>query len=184
MNTATVPTGVLIHPLTPHTDSRGTLTEIYRESWGLGCRPVQLNAVSSAAGVLRGVHVHARHVDQICVVAGRMVLGLHDIRPTSMAARTSCLIDLDAADPHTVIIPIGVAHGFYFPEPSTMVYAVSEYWRAEDELACRWNSPELGLPWPTHAPMLSERDAVADDYATFVAMFRRARAEHAERQDQ
>jgi dTDP-4-dehydrorhamnose 3,5-epimerase len=78
MTPATLPPGVVVHPLTAHTDARGTLTEIYRDSWDLGCRPVQVNAVWSEAGVLRGVHVPARHADHLCVVTGWMLLGLHD----------------------------------------------------------------------------------------------------------
>jgi dTDP-4-dehydrorhamnose 3,5-epimerase len=173
MTPATLPPGVVVHPLTAHIDARGTLTEIYRDSWDLGCRPVQVNAVWSEAGVLRGVHVHARHADHLCVVGGRMLLGLHDLRPTSAAARTSCLLELDGRRPHAVVVPIGVAHGFYFLEPSTLVYGVSDYWSPDDELACRWDSPELALAWPTHTPILSERDAAAGDYGTFVDTFHR-----------
>ena len=77
-----LPDGVQIHRLAPHNDLRGSVTELYRENWDLGCRLVQLNAVISTAGVLRGVHVHIRHVDHLVLLAGRMVLGLHDMRPS------------------------------------------------------------------------------------------------------
>jgi len=65
--------GVVVHDLTPHHDSRGNLVEIFRESWNLGDRPVQFNAVTSAVGVLRGVHVHVRHVDHLVLVSGQFV---------------------------------------------------------------------------------------------------------------
>ncbi|MEN3377786.1 MAG: dTDP-4-dehydrorhamnose 3,5-epimerase [Hyphomicrobiales bacterium] len=163
--------GVVVRPLTPHRDSRGTFTEIYRESWELGCWPVQFNGVTSAAGVLRGMHVHIQHVDHLAVVAGTMLLALHDVRPWSRTAGTSCLIEIGANAPRAVVIPTGVAHGFYFPEPSVLVYGVSAYWDSNDEVACRWDSAELGLSWPTTAPILSERDAQAPDYAAFRATF-------------
>ena len=166
-----VPEGVVVRSLPPHPDSRGILVEIYRESWDLGCRPVQLNVVSSASGVLRGVHVHVRHADHLVVVAGRMVLGLHDLRPWSTTAGVSQLLEITADSFHAVVIPPGVAHGFYFPVPSMHVYGVSHYWDLADEMSCRWDADELGLAWPTGSPILSERDAAAGGYKAFEDKF-------------
>jgi dTDP-4-dehydrorhamnose 3,5-epimerase len=159
--------GVVVHDLTPHHDSRGNLVEIFRESWNLGDRPVQFNAVTSAVGVLRGVHVHVRHVDHLVLVSGRMIFGLHDLRPWSPTARRSRQLELDTTTPRAVVIPVGVAHGFYFAEPSLLVYGASTYWNPDDEIACRWDAPELHLSWPTRAPILSEQDTVAGGYAAF-----------------
>ena len=166
--------GVAVHELTPHHDGRGHLVEIYRASWGLGCQPVQFNAVTSEAGVLRGVHAHVRHVDHLVVAAGAMTLGLHDIRPWSSTVGVSCQIELDASAPHAAIVPSGVAHGFCFPVPSLLVYGVSHYWDVEDEIICRWDCPELGIIWPTRNPTLSERDTHAPDYGVFVEAFLQA----------
>ena len=165
--------GVVVRPLTPNVDPRGALTEIFRASWDLGCRPVQLNALSSAAGVLRGVHVHVRHTDHLVTIAGRMTLGLHDLRPWSPTARKSCLVEIARNAPCAVVIPVGVAHGFYFPEPSMVIYGTSHYWDAADEIACRWDCPELELEWPTSSPILSQRDAAADGYSAFCRQFER-----------
>ena len=60
-----------------------------------------------------------------------------------------------------------MAHGFYFAEPSLLVYGASTYWNPDDEIACRWDAPELHLSWPTGAPILSEQDTVAGGYAAF-----------------
>jgi dTDP-4-dehydrorhamnose 3,5-epimerase len=168
-----LPEGVVIHPLTPHQDPRGMLVEIFRESWDLGCRPVQWNALTSAAGVLRGVHVHVRHVDHLVLAVGRILLGLHDLRPWSPTSGASQLIELDASVPRAVIVPVGVAHGLYSPEPSLLVYGASHYWDPNDELGCRWNSEELRLAWPATTPTLSERDATAGDYPDLLEAFLR-----------
>jgi dTDP-4-dehydrorhamnose 3,5-epimerase len=169
-----LPHGVAVHALTPHRDARGSVTEIYRETWDLGCRPVQFNALKSAAGVLRGVHVHVRHVDHLVLLSGHMVVGLHDMRPASPTARASCLLELDAGEPSAIVIPVGVAHGLYFPVASVLTYGMSHQWEPSEEIGCRWDCRELGLAWPTSTPVLSERDAAAPDYAESVAIFERA----------
>jgi dTDP-4-dehydrorhamnose 3,5-epimerase len=167
-----LPDGVVVYPLTPHADHRGMFLEIFRESWDLGCQPIQWNAMTSAAGVLRGVHVHVRHADHLVAAAGRIFLGVHDLRPWSPTFGSSELLELDAKVPRAVVVPVGVAHGLYSPEPSLLVYGASRYWDPSDELACRWNSPMLRLPWPTTSPILSERDAAAGDYPSFLEAFR------------
>lgn len=168
---ANLPEGVVIRALTRHADSRGSLTEIYRASWSMGCEPLQINAMSSVAGTLRGVHVHVRHADHLALIAGRMLLGLHDLRGESATRGLSWLTEIDAERPQAVVIPVGVAHGFYFPVASVLVYGVSHYWNSADELGCQWDAAELNLAWPTRAPILSQRDDEAGDYATMCRLF-------------
>ncbi len=166
-----LPDGVAIRSLNLHRDDRGAFLEIFRNEWGTGCEPIQWNVVQSEANVLRGVHVHITHADYLVVIAGRMQLGLHDIRPGAPKNAASRMITLDATQPVAVTIPAGVCHGFYFPIPSIHVYAVSHYWNTSDELGCRFNAPELGLSWPTTAPRLSDRDATASEYRQMVDQY-------------
>jgi dTDP-4-dehydrorhamnose 3,5-epimerase len=155
---------VVVRALSPHEDGRGVFTELYRDEWLVGPRPVQWNAVSSVPGVLRGFHCHVRHADIVTVVAGRMLLGLHDVRPWSPTCGGAQLLDVPAWSA-AVAVPPGVAHGFYFPEESVHVYAASVTFDPEDELGCRWDDPEIGLAWPCTAPLLSERDQHAGSFA-------------------
>jgi dTDP-4-dehydrorhamnose 3,5-epimerase len=60
--------------------------------------------------------------------------------------------------PLAVLIPPGVGHGFYFPVASSLIYSVTDYWDADDELGCRWDDPELHVEWQAADPLLSERD--------------------------
>lgn len=153
-----LPDGVRVLDLIAHRDERGVFTELYREQWETGVAPIQWNAVQSNAGVLRGVHVHSRHDDYLTMAAGRMTLGLCDLRPGSATHMRALTLEIAADQPRAVAIPPGVAHGFYFPEPSVHVYAVSHYWDAADELGCRWDDPGLGIPWAHSQAQLSERD--------------------------
>jgi dTDP-4-dehydrorhamnose 3,5-epimerase len=171
--TANLPDGVIVHELSPHPDTRGIFTEIHRDEWMLGERSVQFNVVRSNARVLRGVHVHARHADYFVLVVGQMLMGLHDLRPWSPTHRVSCLIALDEDRPQAVVTPPGVAHGFYFLTPAVHIYGVSHYWDKADEIALRWDCADLGLAWPSAAPLLSERDQAALDYATGTERFLR-----------
>ena len=154
-----LPDGVQLMSLAKHADERGVFTELFRQSWFSTLTPVQWNAVQSRANVLRGVHVHLRHADYVTVVSGRAVFGLCDLRSESPTSGLRATIEVDGHDMAAIIIPPGVAHGFYFPEPSVHVYAVSEYWDVEDELGCHFADPDLSLGWPSSTPLLSERDA-------------------------
>jgi dTDP-4-dehydrorhamnose 3,5-epimerase len=172
-----LPHGVL-RELASHGDPRGEFTEIYREEWRLGCAAVQWNVVRSASNVLRGVHIHCVHSDHFVMVSGRMRLGLHDARRWSPTWGRSVLLELDATRLRACMIPPGVAHGFYFEEPSMHVYAVSEYWSEVDELGCRFDSRGIGLDWPTAQPILSPRDDAAGSYEAMVAAFEAGTAAH------
>lgn len=153
-----LPQGTVFVPLTAHADERGVFTELYRVEWETGVAPIQWNAVSSQAGVLRGVHVHLRHDDYLTVPIGRAAVGLRDLRRGSSTEGMATLVELSADTPGALVIPHGVAHGFYFYEPSLHVYAVTEYWDPNDELSCHWADPELLIPWPVQSAKVSQRD--------------------------
>jgi dTDP-4-dehydrorhamnose 3,5-epimerase len=154
-----LPDGVRIRVLDPHRDDRGVFTELFREEWGVGVSPVQWNAVTSEPDVLRGVHVHPVHDDYLVVFAGRASVGLSDLRRDSATHGAASLVELDGRAPRAITIPHGVAHGFWFHDAATHIYAVSHVWDTADELGCRWDDPDLGIPWPDGRPRLSPRDA-------------------------
>jgi dTDP-4-dehydrorhamnose 3,5-epimerase len=166
-----VPDGIAIRDLALRADERGSLTEIFRQSWSSAFQPVQWNASRSEARVLRGVHIHRRHTDYFVVLAGAMLLGLHDIRLTSPTRGRSVLLPLDGNAPRAVAIPPGVAHGFYFLEPCVHLCGVDQYWDGSDEIGCRFDSPELDLSWPNLAPILSTRDSQAGSYSEMARQF-------------
>lgn len=172
-----LPHGVALRPLQMNRDSRGSFTELFRNEWETGIRPVQWNAVSSRAGTLRGVHLHVRHDDYLVTLKGRVSAGLRDLRRHSPTEGLSTVVEL-SEDPLTaLLIPHGVAHGFYFHEPSLHLYAVTTYWDTADELACRWDDPGLEIDWPAEPEHVSERDATASSLAELLAGLERQAAE-------
>lgn len=166
-----LPDGVLIAPLTLYDDERGAFAELYREAWELGPRPLQWNYSHSVANVLRGVHTHEVQYDYLVVVAGTMILALRDSRASSSTFGRASMMTLEWSDPHMVVIPPGVSHGFYCPEPSAYVLGVSAYFTQPENLDCRWDDPEMGFAWPCDAPLLSNRDAKAGTYSEMLARF-------------
>ena len=164
-----LPAGVFTRALEMHRDERGCLTEIFRSAWQTGIEPVQWNAISSAAGVMRGVHVHLRHDDYAVLIQGRASVGLCDLRPDSPTHGLAALVEHSGEHLTVLGIPPGVAHGFYFHEPSLLIQAVNADYRPEDELGCHWADPGLGIPWPVGSARTSHRDAAAPPLPALLA---------------
>lgn len=154
-----LPAGVRTYLLHPNPDVRGSVTEIFREEWVVGPRPLQWNAVVSGSGVLRGVHVHARHDDYIALVRGRVAVGLSDLRRGSLTSRTGSVVEVRESGPLAIAIPAGVAHGIYTFDDSVLMYGVSQYYDPADEFVCDWREPGLQIPWPVSDAIISDRDA-------------------------
>jgi dTDP-4-dehydrorhamnose 3,5-epimerase len=144
-----------------HPDERGVFTEVFRDEWNIAARPVQWNVVSSAAGVLRGVHVHPRHDDYFVLVSGSATIGLADLRDGSPTKGVAAVVEQRGDNLSALVIPHGVAHGVLYHAPSTHLYSVSHEWHTDDEVAMRWDDPDLGIPWPAVPTLLSQRDAEA-----------------------
>ena len=142
-------------------DARGRFMETFRKEWfpDRTWEIVQGNRSESAAGVLRGLHYHQQQVDFWQLLEGKVRVALADLRAWSPTYRTVEIIDLDAAQPLGLYIPVGVAHGFYAQSQAVLTYLVDNYYTGGDELGVAWNDPTLAIPWQIHDPILSERDA-------------------------
>jgi dTDP-4-dehydrorhamnose 3,5-epimerase len=151
--------GVVVVVPEVHADDRGFFLETLREDV-LGTTFVQGNHSRSKAGVLRGLHYHARQADAWYVVHGRCRVGLADLRKRTERP-ASLTIDLSEDDPATLFIPPGVAHGFAALTDLDLVYWVTHYFDGTDEHGVAWNDPTLAVPWEIPDPLLSERDAGA-----------------------
>lgn len=164
--------------LSPHRDNRGSFTEIFYNSWDTGIEPRQWSAVNSMTRVLRGMHLHLRHDEYICILKGMACVGLYDLRKSSPTYKSHSLVELNGDRPARLSFPAGVLHAWYFYEDSIHIQAVSETFETygqDDNWGCYFGDPELGIPWPDLNPILSQRarnfpnlDALAellDEYA-------------------
>jgi dTDP-4-dehydrorhamnose 3,5-epimerase len=56
-------------------------------------------------------------------------------------------------------IPPGYAHGFcVLSDVADVQYKCTEFYFPEDEGGLIWNDPDVKIPWPIEAPMLSATD--------------------------
>ncbi len=145
--------------LTAHPDDRGSVTEVFRQSWLKRERPmVQANLSISRPGVLRGLHFHREQSDYWCAAAGTAFVGLYDLRRGSPTEGTKQELGLGGQVGRALLIPPGVAHGFYAESDLSLVYLVDAYYTGQDEFGLAWDDPDVGIDWPTRDPVLSERD--------------------------
>ena len=126
---------------------------------------MQANLSTSAAGVLRGLHLHRRQLDYWVVADGRAWVALVDARPMLDGSGTRPIVETrELVADATVTIPAGVAHGFLALEALTLVYLVTAEYDDTDELGFAWDDPLAAVPWPVvpgqadGRPILSGRD--------------------------
>jgi dTDP-4-dehydrorhamnose 3,5-epimerase len=178
-------------------DVRGSFRELWREDTfgpvdpelagappGVAPRFVQANLSTSAAGVLRGLHLHQRQFDHWVVVGGRAFVALVDVRPLLAGGPKPAVETRELGEDDWVDIPTGVAHGFLALEPLEVLYFVTNPYDGSDELGFAWDDDLAAVPWPTISgtqngqPILSERDRTNP---TLAALVRRLTSGAAER---
>ncbi len=61
-----------------------------------------------------------------------------------------------------LFVPAGFLHAFcVLSETAQIEYKCTRLYSRGDEIAVRWNDPELAIAWPIGDPFLSEKDAAA-----------------------
>lgn len=171
------PTGVdaaWVVALEPCADSRGFFARVFcRDEFnarGLESSFDQVNdALSSAAGTLRGLHYQtAPHGEAKLVrcVHGAAFDVLVDLRESSPTFGRWFGLELTAENRRMLYIPRGCAHGYLTLEPDTeLIYFSSTAYNGESERVLRWNDPRFSIAWPREPAVISEKDDNAPDYA-------------------
>ena len=163
--------GVEFHLLNEHNDPRGSFTEIFQKHWESCIDPVQWSVVKSEPNVFRGMHYHDRHDEYFCLISGRCVVGLKDVRTGSPTFENFSLYEFNGDDPAALTFPRGILHGWYFFEPSLHIQSVSESYKdyhTDDNFGCSWDDKDLGIPWPFEKAIISERAANFDTYEKLI----------------
>ena len=146
-------------------DRRGYFLEIFQArrypEHGLPAEFVQDNLSHSVKGVLRGLHYQLRFPQGKLIVplSGEIWDVVVDIRRGSPSFGQWLSVTLTAEPCRQLYVPPGFAHGFaVVSDAATVLYKCTDFYHPEDEYGIIWNDPDLAIPWPTAAPLLSDKD--------------------------
>ncbi len=125
---------------------------------------VQDNVSFSRRGILRGLHFQNPKPQGklLQVLQGEVFDVAVDIRRASPTCGKWHGLVLSGENKRQFYIPPGFAHGFaVLSETAFFQYKCTEFYSPKDEMAIRWDDPDLGIEWPLKEPLLSERDGKA-----------------------
>jgi dTDP-4-dehydrorhamnose 3,5-epimerase len=166
-----IPEVVLVEP-DVFRDDRGFFLETYHKTKyggaGLPEEFVQDNHSFSIRGTLRGMHTQVRRPQGklIRALAGEIFYVAVDLRPGSPTFGRWVGEVLSGENFRQLWVPPGFAHGFcVMSESAHVLYKCTTFYDKEDEIALLWNDPQIGIVWPTEAPLLSTRDQAAPKLA-------------------
>ncbi len=149
-------------------DARGFFLETWNKrryrAAGLDADFVQDNVSFSRRGILRGLHFQNPNPQGklLQVLQGEVFDVAVDIRRSSRTFGKWHGLVLSSENKRQFYIPPGFAHGFaVLSETALFHYKCTEFYAPKDELAIRWDDPDIAIKWPVKAPLLSERDAKA-----------------------
>jgi dTDP-4-dehydrorhamnose 3,5-epimerase len=151
--------GLLRIPLRRSEDERGWFCELRRDS-SLPKPMRQTNVSFSRAGVIRGLHYHARGQDDLfaCLRGTARVVVLD--RETGETFTE----DIGEDNPVAIYVPGTLAHGYEALTDCLFLYHVTEEYDADapDENGLCWSDPRVAALWSSSKPILSARDAAVE----------------------
>jgi dTDP-4-dehydrorhamnose 3,5-epimerase len=140
-------------------DHRGAFVKVFQKSFVPDAdEMVECNYAERAQNTLVGLHFHRTQADYWTFVKGRALVALYDMRESSPTHRNVATLTMGEDDLISVYIPPGVAHGFYAETDVVLTYLQSRPFGPDEEFGILWSDPEVGIPWPTTDPLLSDRD--------------------------
>lgn len=146
-------------------DERGFFMETYHidryKEAGIAETFVQDNLSLSRQGILRGLHFQ-KPMEQgklVQVLVGEVYDVAVDIRCGSPHFGRWVAATLNAENKKQLYIPAGFAHGFVVTsEQALFMYKCTDLYNPAGECTIAWDDPDLDIPWPCDAPLLSEKD--------------------------
>lgn len=146
-------------------DDRGFFFETYRRNeyaeLGIEAEFVQDNHSRSVRGTVRALHfqVEPGQAKLIRVARGAIYDVAVDLRRDSPTYGQYESFELSDENAQQIFIPAGFAHGFCVASAEADVaYKVSSYYEQSTERGIAFDDPEIGIPWPTDEPLVSDRD--------------------------
>lgn len=153
----------LLQPTTRFEDFRGEYVEIYNQELaraaGIDVEFVQDDISVSTRDVLRGIHGDQSTWKLISCLHGRFYLVVIDNDPASPQYRQWEGFTLSDRNRLQVLVPPRFGNGhLVLSDQAIFHYKQSTYYDRAGQFTLAWDDPELGIWWPTRAPIVSQRD--------------------------
>jgi dTDP-4-dehydrorhamnose 3,5-epimerase len=170
-------TGVVLFLPEPHHDDRGLFTRTFDVAVArdAGVDPhayVQDSQSRSRRGVLRGLHgrAGAGEAKLVRCAHGAVHDVLVDARLSSSTFGEHRSFRLDDVEFAHLYVPVGFLHGFQaLTEVADVCYRIDREHDPAEDLAVRYDDPELAIAWPLPVSTISARDAAAGSWAELQA---------------
>ena len=161
--------GALVFEPTPNVDERGFFCRTFDAAIaaGAGIDPnafTQDSVSRSVCGVVRGLHVRrgAGESKLVRCSYGSVYDVILDLRPDSPTYRNWQSFELDGDAQTSLYIPNGCAHGFQaLTSIADVSYRIDRPHDPSEDVAIRFDAPELAIPWPVAVGPRSRRDQLA-----------------------
>jgi dTDP-4-dehydrorhamnose 3,5-epimerase len=165
--------GVLLFLPTPSRDERGLFTRTFDVAIArdAGLDPsafLQDSQSRSRQGAIRGLHGRSGRGE------GKLVRCAHgavhdvlvDARPDSPTFGKHIAVRLDDESFAHLYVPPGLLHGFQaLTEPADVCYRIDREHDPGEDIAVRYDDPDLGIAWPLPVSVISARDSSAGAWA-------------------
>src|SRR4051794_34365917 len=163
-------------PEARHSDDRGwfvrTLDVGVAEKAGVDVRNFLQDSQSrSRQGVVRGMHgrTGAGEAKLVRCARGAVLDILVDARPASTTFGRSVAFLLDDEEGRHLYVPPGFLHGFQvLTEWADVCYRIDREHDPTEDVAVRYDDPDLAIRWPAPVSVVSPRDAGAGSWRQLV----------------
>ena len=122
-----------------HTDTRGFFTEVLKD---FGFRQIKMSW--SKRGTVRGIHAQRRMDKAMWLASGKATIFAVNLDPSSALFGKTIAEEMVAGDGKVFYAPWWWGRGFIAHEDTSVVYATTDVYRSEHEIAVRYTSiPEV-----------------------------------------
>ncbi|GHF67743.1 dTDP-4-dehydrorhamnose 3,5-epimerase [Amycolatopsis bartoniae] len=164
--------GVFVLRPRPHHDERGFFTRTFdaaiaREHGIELGDEAQDSQSRSRQGVVRGLHGRGGRGEAKLVrcAHGAVLDTVVDIRPDSPTFGRRLEFRLDDTEFAHLYVPPGMLHGFQaLTETADVCYRIDRPHDPSEDLAVRYDDPDLAIDWPLPVTVVSARDAQAPSW--------------------
>ena len=171
-------TGAVLFRPEPHVDERGFFSrtfdaDVARDA-GIDPDGFAQDSISrSARGVIRGLHLRsgAGEAKLVRCSYGAIFDVVVDVRPGSSTYLNWESFELRDTEQVSLYIPAGCAHGFQaLTEPADVSYRIDRPHDPAEDVSIAFDDPDLAIPWPLPASLMSQRDRSAPQLAAVLKL--------------